>query len=123
MESHYSPEFLAARKTDLLRLKADTEQELSGIAKYDEASGSWMAIQPEYDADSTEDVGDSSGESEELLERHSEVESLEKTLVEIDNALAKFETGAYGRCETSGEWLDEARLTAYPAARTCSEHE
>lgn len=122
MESHYSPEFLADRKADLLRQKQETEQELSSIARFDEAAGGWVSIQPEYDSDSTEDVGDRSSESEELQERNSQVDNLQATLVEIDYALSKFAVGTYGQCESTGEWMAEDRLIAYPAARTCSDH-
>jgi DnaK suppressor protein len=38
---------------------------------------------------------------------------------EIDAALAKLETGAYGRCEHCGNPIPEARLEALPHARLC----
>ncbi|HZR13952.1 MAG TPA: TraR/DksA C4-type zinc finger protein [Acidimicrobiia bacterium] len=42
-----------------------------------------------------------------------------ETLREIDNALAKFDAGTYGRCESCGQPIAEARLEAMPAARLC----
>ncbi len=36
---------------------------------------------------------------------------------EIDHALAKFDLGTYGICETSGEPIPEERLEAIPWAR------
>jgi RNA polymerase-binding transcription factor DksA len=47
------------------------------------------------------------------------VGSLRDTLTEIDDALAKFDNGTYGRCEVCGGPIGEARLEAKPAARTC----
>ena len=46
-------------------------------------------------------------------------QSLLETLREVDDALAKFEAGTYGKCETCGEQIGEARLEAMPSARLC----
>ena len=55
-----------------------------------------------------------------------EVEALAGTLLEtlgdVDNALAKIDAGAYGRCEECGEMISEARLEAMPMARYCIAH-
>lgn len=40
----------------------------------------------------------------------------------IKRALGKIEKGTYGVCEISGEPIEEARLNANPAARTCTAH-
>jgi|SRR5680860_113129 len=45
--------------------------------------------------------------------------TLEETLKEIEEALAKFEAGTYGRCESCGVAIAPARLEAMPAARQC----
>ncbi len=45
--------------------------------------------------------------------------SLRETLLEIDAALGKLEAGTYGRCESCGDEIAEARLEAMPAARLC----
>jgi DnaK suppressor protein len=47
------------------------------------------------------------------------VGSLRDTLMDIDTALGKLEAGTYGRCESCGEDIAEARLEAMPAARLC----
>src|SRR3954471_18357995 len=47
------------------------------------------------------------------------VGTLRETLLEVDAALAKIEAGTYGRCESCGEQIAEARLEAKPAARFC----
>jgi DnaK suppressor protein len=49
------------------------------------------------------------------------VGSLRETLGDIDNALAKIDTGAYGTCERCGRPIGEPRLEAMPAARLCIE--
>jgi DnaK suppressor protein len=45
--------------------------------------------------------------------------TLLETLQEIEDALAKFDAGTYGRCESCGDAISEARLEAMPAARLC----
>jgi RNA polymerase-binding transcription factor DksA len=50
------------------------------------------------------------------------VGTLRDTLNDIDDALAKFDNGTYGRCEVCGEPISDARLEAMPAARTCIAH-
>jgi DnaK suppressor protein len=45
--------------------------------------------------------------------------TLSETLQEIEDALAKLDTGTYGVCEQCGGSISEARLEAMPAARLC----
>jgi RNA polymerase-binding transcription factor DksA len=40
-------------------------------------------------------------------------------LDELDAAIARFDAGAYGRCETCGKSIAPARLDALPATTTC----
>src|SRR4051794_4645108 len=44
---------------------------------------------------------------------------LSETLQDIEDALAKFDDGTYGECESCGQRIPEARLEAMPAARLC----
>jgi RNA polymerase-binding transcription factor DksA len=48
--------------------------------------------------------------------------SLETRYNEVLKALEDIENGRYGICEVSGEAIEEDRLEANPAARTCKEH-
>lgn len=45
--------------------------------------------------------------------------SLQDALIDVDRALAKLESGTYGRCEQCGSDIGEARLEAMPATRYC----
>jgi len=40
-------------------------------------------------------------------------------LVEIEDALHKFELGTYGLCEICGQPIEPARLEAFPQAKLC----
>ncbi|RLC96274.1 MAG: molecular chaperone DnaK [Chloroflexi bacterium] len=44
---------------------------------------------------------------------------LKATLEQVEQALAKFENGTYGICESCGARIDRARLEALPQARYC----
>ena len=44
---------------------------------------------------------------------------LSETLQDIEDALAKFDAGTYGECESCHQRIPEARLEAMPAARVC----
>ena len=45
--------------------------------------------------------------------------SLQASLDEVNEALAKFDKGTYGLCEGCGQPIAPARLEAKPAARLC----
>jgi DnaK suppressor protein len=44
---------------------------------------------------------------------------LSETLQDIEDALAKFDAGTYGECESCHQRIPEARLEAMAAARLC----
>lgn len=59
---------------------------------------------------------------ESLEENAGIVAALEVRWSNIKRALGKIEDGTYGTCEISGEPIEEERLEANPAARTCLKH-
>jgi RNA polymerase-binding transcription factor DksA len=62
-------------------------------------------------------------DSGQVTAERGEVEALSGTLLdtlrEVEHALAKFDSGEYGLCESCGQPISEARLEAKPAARHC----
>src|SRR6266849_4420081 len=69
------------------------------------------------------DFDDGFAASGQVTAERAEVEALGGTLLdtlrEIEDALRKFDEGTYGRCESCGNPITEARLEAMPAARLC----
>src|SRR5215470_17875425 len=69
---------------------------------------------------------------EQLVERRERVEAaissagpnpqLTALLREVDAALSRFESGAYGLCETCHDTVEAARLIANPLERFCLDH-
>jgi DnaK suppressor protein len=47
------------------------------------------------------------------------LDATRQRLADLDEALAKLETGTYGRCERCGRPIPADRLAVRPAARTC----
>ncbi len=76
-----------------------------------------------------EDIDSTATESDELadrMEEHGENLSEKSTLSvrkkEVEAALGRMQDGTYGICEECGEKIEEDRLEANPAARTCRAH-
>ncbi len=59
---------------------------------------------------------------EEFQNRSAVQTHLEEMLNDIKGALKRIESGDYGKCETCGEKIEEARLEANPSASTCVKH-
>ena len=45
-----------------------------------------------------------------------------QSLIYVENALGRIESGTYGECEVCGEQIEEQRLEALPYATLCMEH-
>ena len=69
-----------------------------------------------------ENFADSGQVAAEQGENRMLVASLSDQLGDVEGALAKIERGDYGKCETCGRDIAEARLEAMPAARFCIDH-
>jgi RNA polymerase-binding transcription factor DksA len=97
-------------------LRAQLEDERTRVREqlahlgHDDAGG-------ELDYD--EGFADSSQVTAERGEVEALVASLRETLRDVEDALAKFDAGSFGACESCGQSITEARLEAMPAARLC----
>lgn len=75
------------------------------------------------------DIDKTATEKDEVADRFeaqeesaSEGDALRARRDELKSALAKIGAGTYGACEVSGEEIEEDRLEANPAAKTCKAH-
>jgi RNA polymerase-binding transcription factor DksA len=89
-----------------------------GRAPKDAASG-----QPADREGGSLDFDEGFADSGQVTAERGEVDALAGSLLEnlreVEAALAKLEAGTYGRCETCGNAIAEARLEAMPSARQC----
>lgn len=109
-------------KNKLLEERAGLEKDLADLGIKDPETGDWGAIgDPDGEEADKNDLGD---RDEEFAVRANTLAELELRLKDVNDALAKIEKndGSYGVCEVSGKKIEEDRLMANPAARTCKEH-
>jgi DnaK suppressor protein len=107
---------LLAFKKMLLARKAILAQDATHLA--DEALSKSKGDAATLDISNFADLGSDNFEQElelGLLEDH------EKALQEINDALARIESGKFGICEQCGKPVPKARLRAKPNARLCLE--
>jgi RNA polymerase-binding transcription factor DksA len=109
----YLPEFIEARKADLLNRKKQTLEQLKSISHKNVAENdAFDADFPNYgdkEDDNATEVADYAGNL-------SMEEILKTTLEMIDKALNKIELGTYGIDEKTGEWINPERLIVMPTA-------
>lgn len=110
--------FKIALEAELNQL--NTEMKELGV-KNPEVKGDWVERANDLDTVSA-DLNDVADRTEEYDERRATLATLEGRYNNIRLALKKITDGNYGICEVSGEPIEEDRLEANPAARTCKAH-
>ncbi len=115
-------ETLKKLKTKLEEEKQLLVKELGTLgAKNPDLPGDWEAT-PEPNGAQDPDRNVQADRYEEFEERSGIEAELENRLTDVNRALQKVEQETYGVCEVSGERIEEDRLNANPAARTCKAH-
>jgi RNA polymerase-binding transcription factor DksA len=117
-------EKLSVFKKRLEEELSTVEQELGTVGVQNpENPNDWEAKETEMDVmNSTADANEAADKLEEYAENRAINDTLEIRYNNIKRALEKISDGTYGICEISGEPIEEERLMANPAARTCEAH-
>jgi RNA polymerase-binding transcription factor DksA len=92
-----------------------------GTIKNSQSPDDWQAKHDDMDilrADANE-VADQIGSYE---NNTALVNELEQRLMDINQALEKMEKGTFGICEVCNKPIEDDRLGANPAAKTCKQH-
>lgn len=98
------------------------ETELKTVAKVNpDNKNDWEPKEVDLKV-STADANELADKREQYKENDAILYDLEIRFNNVKLALKKIEDGTYGICEISGEEIEEDRLDANPAARTCKEH-
>jgi DnaK suppressor protein len=109
-------------KNRLEKEKALVEEEIKTVGSSDPNNPKdFSATSNDMDIDRA-DENELADKMEELEDNKGILDSLEKQLKDINDALDKIGKGTYGVCEISGEPIERERLEANPAARTCMKH-
>ncbi len=99
------------------------EDELGTLGrKNPDVPGDWEAVPDKENVEQDPDRNAQADHYEELAERSGIGAELENRLVDVNRALQKIAENKYGICEISGDPIEEDRLHANPAARTCKKH-
>ncbi len=113
-------------KKDELEKKLIDEQnllvmELKQLGRIvDSATGDWEAVPPPGLPEA--DENDLADRNQGFEERTAMLNTLEARLKDVNDALAHMKANTFGICEVCGKKIEEARLSANPAARTCMMH-
>ncbi|MBI3634241.1 MAG: TraR/DksA C4-type zinc finger protein [Candidatus Yonathbacteria bacterium] len=109
-------------KSMLLEEKTRIEDEMRGIAhKNPEIKGDWEPSVTDLN-NPTADINDTA-DTVTAFENNAAIEvELEARLVEVNTSLEQIEDGSYGVCKICNAPIEEKRLEANPAAKTCIEH-
>jgi RNA polymerase-binding transcription factor DksA len=108
-------------KTLLEKEREELEDELRSVGRINPSNpADWEPTQGESVKES--DANDQADNIKEYEENTAILRELEIRYNEVRDAITKIEDGTYGICEEGGEPINEKRLEANPAARTCVEH-
>jgi RNA polymerase-binding transcription factor DksA len=107
-------------RTTLLTRQADLQRQIADLRQSEQGP----VDQPE-DAtyNDPSDSGDASVDLQDREDTSEALRALQAQLDEVEHALAKFATGAYGICERCGRPIPLARLRVLPEARYDVEYE
>ncbi len=109
-------------KQKLEEEKARLESELATIGRINPDNPADWEATPDNTGGREADPNSSADRIEDYETNTAILKQLEIQLTDVNDALARIEDGSYGKCEVSGEQIEEGRLNANPAARTCMEH-
>jgi RNA polymerase-binding transcription factor DksA len=109
-------------KKTLTQEKTQLETELKRLGVQSTGTdGAWEQRAPQLDIMEA-DQNEAADRTEEANIDQIVFDELEARYRLVVHALLKVEDGTYGVCEVGGETIEEERLVANPAARTCKKH-
>jgi len=96
-------------------------EELKGMGKFNPETKEWEATPEETDRPEP-DQNDAADRFEDFEAKSSMIRSLEPRLKSIIKALKGINRESFGKCEVCKKNIENDRLEANPAARTCKKH-
>lgn len=108
-------------KDQLLAEKESLESDLARLGRRNPANPQDWETAPLAEGE-TEFHDETADRLEELEERQAVETELERRLESVIDALERIADGTYGQCAICGQAIEERRLEANPAARTCVAH-
>src|SRR5688572_20614754 len=96
-------------------------EQLKDMGMLNPETGEWEATPQELDTPET-DQNDMADRFEDFEAKSSMIRTLEPRLNNVLRALKNVNRESFGKCEVCRKEIEDARLEANPAARTCMEH-
>ena len=100
----------------------EVEKELNDIGRKNPDNEKDWEAEPTLQNEETADPNEAADNIEEYESNTAVLKELEIRYNDIKDALKKIEEGKYGKCEVCDGPIEEERLIANQAARTCKEH-
>jgi RNA polymerase-binding transcription factor DksA len=101
--------------------KATLEAELATVGRRNPSNpADWEAVPQEVGLEA--DPNDQADQMEGYRENAAILTDLENRYNDVLGALSRIEAGTYGTCGVCGAAIEDDRLAAEPAARTCKAH-
>lgn len=120
--SHLNKEQVEALKAKLLSEQKELERQLSNLGRKNPSNpADWEATPEKDDNPMRADKNELADSMEEFEENTAILRELEIRMININKALERIESGAYGICK-EGDEIPIERLEANPAAETCIAH-
>lgn len=118
MNDELTPTVLAELRGLLEAKRSSLQADIRALNRADD-------IETEFDTrvDVVGDSADSSVDLQGIDDNRSDADGLQHDLAEVEHALAKFDTGAYGQCEACDGPIPLARLRILPEARYDVQHQ
>lgn len=115
-EQIFDPRTIQEIKAQLLAKKEQVSQDLAALSRRDSHEADDRTAKfPEYGDKPDENAQEISDYSTTIVTE----KVLEKSLEDIEQALARIEKGTYGICKYCGQAIAEKRLLARPTAGAC----
>ncbi len=110
-------------KDSLLKEKGQLEEELKSVGRKNPSNpNDWEGTPGETEYVDLSDEN-SLADKFEVFEERSAIEAeLETSLNEVTEAIERIEKGVYGICNICEKEIEDERIEANPAAKTCKEH-
>lgn len=116
--NHITEEKLAEFKAKLVAEKTRLTDELASITRRNPEHPEEWTVKNDEAEPKVADKNDQADAIEDLEENIGIAQTLEAQLKDVEDALARIETGNYGTDENTGDPIPLERLEANPAART-----
>lgn len=112
---------IETQKENLLKEKDMLIRQLSGLGLYDPLTNTFTAEADTVEKNNVHDMDEDADIFESFETNSATGGILQERLTDVQDALTKIENNTYGICEVMNTPIEEDRLIANPAARTCKQ--